>query len=144
MIVGVYIVGLCYIAFIIAIIVGSLDNMNADDIIKIKFNSFISFYNINPNRWELNNATVWFKIKVEDNCPFPAHEKHIKFKFNLIDTIKYKHWKRQKIKNDIILKNCEEYQKVLEIIKQDIQATQQESVRLSNDGLDILRNVANK
>ena len=46
MIVGVYIVGLCYIAFIIAIIVGSLDNMNADDIIKIKFNSFISFYNI--------------------------------------------------------------------------------------------------
>lgn len=144
MIVGVYIVGLCYIAFIIAIIVGPLDNMNADDIIKIKFNSFISFYNINPDRWELNNATVWFKIKVEDNYPFPAYEKHIKFKFNLIDTIKYKHWKRQKIKNDIILKNCEEYQKVLEIIKQDIQATQQESVRLSNDGLDILRNVANK
>lgn len=144
MIVGVYIAGLCYIAIIIAIMVGLPDNMNAEDRIKIKFNSFISFYNINPDRWELNNATVCFRIKVEDNSPFPAYEKHIKFKFNSIDTIRYKHWKNQKSKNDKILKECEEYQKVLEIIKQDIQATQQESVRLSNDGLDILRNVANK
>lgn len=131
------------IAILMAIVVGSLDNMNAEDRIKIKFNSFISFYNINPDRWELNNATVWFKIKVEDNYPFPAYEKHIKFKFNLIDTIKYKHWKRQKIKNDIILKNCEEYQKVLGIIKQDIQVTQQESSRLNNEGLDILQTIIN-
>ena len=143
MIVGVYIVGLCYIAFIIAIIVGSLDNMNADDIIKIKFNSFISFYNINPNRWELNDSTVFFRTK-QKSYPYSSDYQYTKFKFNLIDTIKYKHWKRQKSKNDKILKDCEEYQKVLEIIKQDIQATQQESVRLSNDGLDILRNVANK
>ena len=143
MIVGVYIAGLCYIAIIIAIMVGLPDNMNAEDRIKIKFNSFISFYNINPDRWELNDSTVFFRTK-QKSYPYSSDYQYTKFKFNLIDTIKYKHWKRQKIKNDIILKNCEEYQKVLEIIKQDIQAAQNESVRLSNDGLDILRNVANK
>ena len=142
MIVGVYIVGLCYIAFIIAIIVGSLDNMNADDIIKIKFNSFISFYNINPNRWELNDSTVFFRTK-QKSYPYSSDYQYTKFKFNLIDTIKYKHWKRQKSKNDKILKDCEEYQKVLEIIKQDIQATQQESSRLNNEGLDILQTIIN-
>ena len=135
MIVGVYIAGLCYIAIIIAIMVGLPDNMNAEDRIKIKFNSFISFYNINPDRWELNDSTVFFHS---------SDYQYTKFKFNLIDTIKYKHWKRQKIKNDIILKNCEEYQKVLGIIKQDIQATQQESSRLNNEGLDILNNIINQ
>lgn len=144
MVIWVCIVCICYIAFIIAIVISPLGDTSTDDRIKIKFNSFVSFYNINPDRWYLNDATVWFKIKVEANYPFLAYEKHIKFKFNLIDTIKYKHWKNQKSKNDKILKDCEEYQKVLEIIKQDIQAAKDESMRLSNDGLDILRNIVNK
>lgn len=121
MIIWICIISICYIAILIAMVINALDSMSTEDRIKIEFNSFISFYNINPDRWELNNATVCFRIKVEDNSPFPAYEQRIKFKFNSIDTIRYKHWKNQKSKNDKILKGWEEYQKVLEIIKQDIQ-----------------------
>ena len=64
-----------------------------DNAIYIKFNSFISFYNINPDRWRLNDDSVDF-VKEKFYCS----SDYIYYKFHFIDFYRYKHWHKKLIK----------------------------------------------
>ena len=60
----VFLLGLAEIIFIVTLLFKSIYDSYKDvteDKIKIKFKSFVYFYNINPNRWELKRSYVTFK-----------------------------------------------------------------------------------
>ena len=119
-----------------------------EDKIKIKFKSFVYFYNINPNRWELKHSYVTFKSDYKppiDHASkllsYAPEYVYTKFRFGLIGCVRYKLWKLRKDKNDKILKDCEEYQKVLDVIAGDIRKAKDEASRLNKEGLNILNKV---
>ena len=78
---------------------------------KIEFKQFISFYNINPDRWDLNEDAVRCEI---NDC------KYVALHFNLFDYYKYKKWRKKINKRGIFIKNNEDLSKVIEMVKKDI------------------------
>lgn len=78
---------------------------------KIEFKQFISFYNINPDRWDLNKDVV--------RCGINDY-KYIALHFNLFDYYRYKKWRKKINKNSIFVKNNEDLSKVIEMVKKDI------------------------
>ena len=78
---------------------------------KIRFKQFVSFYNINPDRWDLNEDVVRCEI---NDCEYIA------LHFNLFDYYRYKKWRKKINKNNIFIKNNEELSKVIEVVKKDI------------------------
>ena len=78
---------------------------------KIEFKQFVSFYNINSNRWDLKADAV--RCKIND-------DEYITLHFNLFDYYRYRKWRKKINKNNISTKTNEELSKVIEIIKKDI------------------------
>ena len=79
----------------------------------IKFKSFKSFYNINPCKWELHDDYVNYRYYSYDR---------VKFRFNFIDYYRYRLWKHNLETQKRKAKYYKEYQDVLEEIKKDIAA----------------------
>ena len=80
----------------------------------IKFKSFVSFYNINPDRWELYDDSIVFRNHT--SYSFSGD----KYCFKFIDYYRYKLWKRKKEKYATQVKNNKKYQEMINILKQDI------------------------
>lgn len=80
----------------------------------IKFKSFVSFYNINPDRWELYDDSIVFRNHTSRS--FFGDE----YCFRFIDYYRYKLWKHKKEKYDTQVKNNQKYQEMIDILKQDI------------------------
>ena len=78
---------------------------------KIRFKQFVSFYNINPDRWDLNEDAV--RCEINDYGYIALH-------FNLFDYYRYKKWRKKINKNSIFIKNNEDLSKVIEMVKKDI------------------------
>ena len=78
---------------------------------KIEFKQFVSFYNINPDRWDLNEDAV--RCEIDDY-------KYVALHFNLFDYYRYKKWRKRINKNNISAMTNEELSKVIEVVKKDI------------------------
>ena len=78
---------------------------------KIRFKQFVSFYNINPDRWNLNEDAV--RCGINDYGYIALH-------FNLFDYYRYKKWRKKINKNNISAMTNEELSKVIEVVKKDI------------------------
>ncbi len=78
---------------------------------RIKFKSFKSFYNINPDRWELCSGYV--------KCRQGSF-KYIDFKFNYWDWYKYNHFHREQKKIKKNMESNKKYAKMIELVKLDI------------------------
>ena len=76
---------------------------------KLKFKSFISFYNINPQNWSLwDDHVVYWRSGVQ-------------FRFSCSGYVRYVLWKNRLAKQKTAKKNAEEYQRTLEYIKRDLE-----------------------
>ena len=93
-----------------------------DNAIYIKFNSFISFYNINPDRWRLNDDSVDF-VKEKFYC----YSDYIYYKFHFIDFYRYKHWHKKLIKQKKLQKEMNDMNEMIRIVKSDIAKLEAES-----------------
>lgn len=78
----------------------------------IKFKSFIAFYNVNPDRWELNDSYIRFCRN--------SYSLGDKYCFKFIDFYRYKLWKREKYKHATSIRSVKKYQEMIDILKQDI------------------------
>lgn len=91
----------------------------------ISFDRFVAFYNINPERWDLYNDHVLYKVRKTHNnihgFEYTLTEKYIGFHFNFIDRIKYKRWKSNRHKLKKQQEHFKEYQEVLECVKKDLE-----------------------
>ena len=75
----------------------------------MKFDSFVSFYNINSRVWYLYDSTVEYS------------RNQAEYRFSFADCIKYKIWKYKCEKVRKQKKDAEQYQQTLEFIKHDLE-----------------------
>ena len=96
-------------------------NRNRDDCLELKFNQFKKFYSINPGKYDLCDHTVIRRDSYKSG--FPTH----KIKFNIIDTLRYMHFKKEIEKNrvnDYMNNKMKEY---LSFVQDDIDELNQEA-----------------
>ena len=114
---------------------------------KIKFSTFLIFYDINPTRWSLDYRTVTCKIPRKD-----INDSHIykglfdtteRFAFSYIDTLRYKHWHNKLQNHNTYQSNCKATARMLEAVKQDIADLESQAKREHNEALEILRSITN-
>ena len=94
---------------------------NRDDCLELKFNQFKKFYSINPGKYDLCDHTVIRRDSYKSG--FPTH----KIKFNIIDTLRYMHFKKEIEKNranDYMNNKMKEY---LSFVQDDIDELNQEA-----------------
>lgn len=111
--------GVCVI-LLFMLLIWSIDQPN--DAIYIKFNSFVSFYNINPDRWRLNDDSVDF-VKEKFYCS----SDYIYYKFHFIDYYRYIHWHKKLIKQKNLQKEMNDMNEMIRIVKSDIAKLEAES-----------------
>lgn len=70
--------------------------------LKISMDSFMSFYAIAPEKWELNEMFVTYKKEFSRLNGFA-------FSFNLIDTIKYERWRKRKERREEKQRKTDKY-----------------------------------
>ena len=117
--------GVCVILFILLI---HWLTCRPNDAIYIKFNSFISFYNINPDRWSLNDDRVDF-LQDKHFC----YSDYIYYKFHLIDFYRYKHWHKKLIKQEKLQKEINNMNEMIHIVKSDLAKFEEENqVKMQN------------
>ena len=104
--------GVCFTLFIL--LMNWLINQ-PNNAIYIMFNSFISFYNINPDRWSLNDDSIDFIKERHFGCSY-----YIYYKFHLIDFYRYKHWHRKIIKQEKLQKEINNMNEMIRIVKSDL------------------------
>lgn len=117
-----------FIAIILAIFGIMLDilldmygDRNRDNCLELKFNQFKKFYSINPEKYDLWDHTVIRRDSYKSG--FPTY----KIKFNIIDTLRYMHFKKEIEKNranDYMNNKMKEY---LSLVQDDIDELNQEA-----------------
>ena len=108
--------------------------------IYIKFNSFVSFYNINPDRWNLDDGSVNF-VK-ERYCCSSNH--YIFYKFHFIDFYRYKHWHKKLIKQKRLQKEMNDMNEMIRIVKSDIAKLEAESQANMQSAAKSIRDITSR
>ena len=100
------------------------------DAAKLKFKSFLSFYRVNPERWELYNNLVCFK-KPNKFIYYKGLEdfESIQFRFGFFDWLKYKRWRNHNKKQEENLSYQKDIATMLSIVKQDIEAEENKAAQ---------------
>ena len=94
---------------------------NRDDCLELKFSQFKKFYSINPGKYDLWDHTVIRRDNYKSG--FPTH----KIKFNILDTLRYMHFKKEIEKNrdnECMNNKMKEY---LSLVQDDIDELNQEA-----------------
>ena len=94
---------------------------NRDDCLELKFSQFKKFYSINPGKYDLCDHIVIRRDSYKSG--FPTH----KIKFNIIDTFRYIHFKKEIEKNsdnDYMNNKMKEF---LSLVQYDIDELNQEA-----------------
>ena len=108
---------------------------------KIKFNSFRTFYEINPKRWDIwNDQYVECKIPIE-GAYYINSTRGEEFHFSYIDTHRYIWWKRQLVKRKSNTDNDKATLRMLEAVKLDIAALEDQSKHEINEAKSILKGI---
>ena len=119
------------VLFIVCIIIGApimllcfLISWNCDsysDANKLAFKDFINFYNVNPDKWELNDGYVIYK-KPDRYWFYKTY-----FNFGFFDYLRYSSWKRNKDKKETKMKQDKEMIDFLYSVNADIEKLINES-----------------
>lgn len=107
--------------------------------IYIKFNSFVSFYNINPDRWSLNDDSVDF-IKEKHF----GYSYYIYYKFHLIDFYRYKHWHKKLIKQEKLQKEINNMNEMIRIVKSDLAKFEAENQAKTQSAAENIREITSR
>lgn len=128
--------GVCVILFILLMhwLVCQPDNA-----IYIKFNSFVSFYNINPDRWSLDDDGVDF-IKEKHFC----YSNYIYYKFHLIDFYRYKHWHKKLIKQEKLQREINNMNEMIRIVKSDLAKFEEENQAKMQSAAENIREITSR
>ena len=94
---------------------------NRDDYLELKFSQFKKFYSINPGKYDLWDHTV---VRTDSyRSGFPTH----KIKFNIIDTFRYIHFKKEIEKNMVNARMNNKMKEYLSLVQDDIDELNQEA-----------------
>lgn len=110
-----------------------------NDAIYIKFKTFVSFYNINPDRWELDDSNVVF-IKERYYCV----SGRIFYKFHFIDYYRYIHWHKKLIKQKKLQEEMNDMNEMIRIVKSDIAKLEAESQANMQSAAKSIRDITSR
>ena len=117
-----------FIAIILAIFGIMLDilldmygDRNRDDCLELKFSQFKKFYSINPGKYDLWDHIVIRRDSYKSG--FPTH----KIKFNIIDTLRYMHFRKEIEKNMTNARMDSKMKEYLSFVQDDIDELNQEA-----------------
>ena len=110
-----------------------------NDAIYIKFKTFVSFYNINQDRWELDDSNVVF-IKERYYCV----SDRIFYKFHFIDYYRYIHWHKKLIKQKKLQKEMNDMNEMIRIVKSDIAKLEAESQANMQSAAKSIRDITSR
>ena len=111
----------------------------------LKFKSFLSFYDLNPDRWRLYSSWVSCKTinkKAKEKWGFEKTEYH-EFCFNYIDTKRYEHWFKYLSKYKQSQYNAKQTALMLAAVKEDIASIEAISKQEHAEAINILRSIHN-
>ena len=106
---------------VFGIILDMTSAVDRDQYLQLKFSQFKKFYSINPGKYDLCDHTVIRRDSYKSG--FPTH----KIKFNIIDTLRYMHFKKEIEKNranDYMNNKMKEY---LNFVQNDIDELNQKA-----------------
>ena len=103
--------------------------------LKIKFDSFIKFYNVNPKAWYLADDYVSYYASSCSSYKlgYGVAKKDFDFCFSFIYYLRYKIWKKQNDKRKQDKKNAQEYLTALKYIEEDIKLFAEQNNNLIED-----------
>ena len=117
-----------FIVIIVAILGIMLDILldipcdgNRNDCLELKFNQFKKFYSINPGKYDLCDYTVIRRDSYKSG--FPTHV----IKFNIIDTLRYMHFRKEIEKNSANEYMNNKMKEYLSFVQDDIDELNQEA-----------------
>lgn len=113
-----------FIVIIVAILGILLDipcDGNRDDCLELKFNQFKKFYSINPGKYDLWDHIVIRRDSYKSG--FPTY----KIKFNIIDTFRYMHFRKEIEKNMVNACMNNKMKEYLSLVQDDINELNQEA-----------------
>jgi hypothetical protein len=109
---------------------------------KLKLKSFLTFYAINPDRWILHEWCVTCKIPRENHYPMlVVNYTEEGFHFSYIDTCRYCLWYKNLQKRKTKQSLDKSTLRMLEAVKLDIAAIEDQSQREINEAKSILKGV---
>lgn len=130
------------IGIIITIISFSVDyadyKESTEEYPKLKFKSFLSFYDINPKRWELNYHTVDCILKSSYSGILRTEET---FCFSYIDTICYKCWHKNLDKHAQSQSHAKITAQMIAAVKEDIAKTESLAKQEQTEAINIIRSI---
>ena len=107
---------------------------------KIKFKTFLTFYEINPNRWELDELYVNCKIPRETSYCTLFYDKE-EFHFSYIDTYRYHLWYKNIEKRKDTQYKDKATARMLAAVKQDVADLESKAQREINEAKSILKGI---
>lgn len=130
-----FIIFFVVIMLIILIISYANYNNSIKNRLKIKFDSFIKFYNVNPKAWYLADDYVSYYASSCSSykLKYGVAKKDFDFCFSFIDYFRYKIWKKQNDKRKQDKKNAQEYLTALKYIEEDIKLFAEQNNNLIED-----------
>ena len=103
----------------------------------LQFKSFLSFYDLNPDRWRLNWSSV--ECKVLNHKTTEYHN----FCFNYIDTKRYERWLKNLQNHKQSQSNAKQTAIMLAAVKEDIASIEALSKQEQSEAINILRSIQN-
>ena len=115
-----------------------LDRIEYETLPRLTFKQFLSFYNVNPNKWAIMDEERWYYhptrlYKNNDSQP-------IAFK-TIFDYIRYVKWIKKQFKNQKEKERDKKLQAIVDDVKKDIQEVQKEHQKAIEDGFEVMNKV---
>lgn len=110
---------------------------------KIKYKSFKTFYAINPNRWDLYDCYVECEIVDKDGAYGGIFTLKESFHFGPIDFLRYRLWMKNEEKREKKIDNANATAKMLASVKYDIEKTERQAKKYSNQAIDDMLQIVN-
>lgn len=129
---------ICVLPLVISLMDSMITHSAKEKELKIKFDSFMSFYEIAPHKWTTYEFYVVYHVSPQETY---------EFSFSFMDSLKYERWRKQKDKEQRKRIAAESYVKkysdVIECIKNDIFDFRQQNQSFVDDKMQEIRKEQN-
>ena len=105
----------------------------------IKFKTFISFYNINPEHWSFGGL---YKNRIFFESYYPRANQI--YKFNFIDYYRFRIWDMQREKKKKKQKELQNISEMIEVIKYDLSQLEEENQAKMQSAAKNIRDITSR
>ena len=130
----VFVCGFMFLLGVIADIVEYNNNIKSltereNKCIKLKFSSFLNFYNVNPNAWSIKGNKYPIYTDKKENWNAANYTIY----FNYFDFYRYQYWKKQKKNDEKEIRDIRVMTNFTQAVQRDVLKAKQDSQKRINE-----------